>query len=207
MTDTAENTNRKRTTVTIIILIIAVSIVLTACVLPGHLYDIRLFFYSTAGDELSNKKYAAVSGLERGDYTRSGNYSVERSDEYEWFDYLKVKSSDRSDIKYYVEFQVFNSSIDAKAYFMNKHSEYVEFDDKDTNWFIAKQPNTYDADYKMIYYLEDNVVLSAVVWYMYYGTWGEGEEHTQSTLPVGLSEYVIDNAADLRKFVLTEVLA
>lgn len=217
MTDNIQNSKKKRTAITVAI--IAASIVLIAGVVlavvllnnrPSSGTGIDSVF--AAGDELSKKKYAAKSGLERGESKRIGEYWVKRSDDDEKFDYLRVESQNygSSDKKDYVKIKVFNSSKDAKKYFKKTYSYYIEydaeFDNEGSNWFIVKEPQTYDAAWKTIYYLEDNVILSAEVWSVYYGTWGEGEDQTQATLAFERSEltkYVMDNAADLRKQVLT----
>jgi hypothetical protein len=79
---------------------------------------------------------------------------------------------------------------------------------KGNGWFIADMPVN-DAVIHKIFYLADNVVLSAEVSWTSYMTTEYTTEKEETTAPKvtrsSLSNYIIDNAADLRRFVLTEI--
>lgn len=202
--------NRRRNKVAIGIIAAAV---LVAVAVPLVLYICGRIGGSAPVDELSNKPYAAEYGLERNDSTWKGEILIKRSEADSKYDYLKIQSHEWSDKRDYVEYFVFNSSKDAKEYYDYRYNYYVsmnaDFQDKGENWFEVVEPNVCDASFTPLYYLEDNVILYAEVEAIYYGTFSTDEETGATTTAFDISQlkdYVIGNAAELRRYVLTEVL-
>lgn len=208
-----ENIRRTRITVALIIvgaviMLATVGVVfifpsLKSRLSPGYLQD-----------ELSSGKYVSLSGLERGDSVYVyDNYLVKRSREGWGTDRIEIYSTNpRTELRDFLTFMIFDSHSDAKKFFDNDHdyvtANNVKFEDEGSNWFIAEWPGVCDAQLTKMYYLIDNVIITADVEATYYSTWSDPDETTASTLSrKGLRVYIKDNAKDLRRFVLTEIMS
>lgn len=212
---------RKRTTIIILVsaavicLFVALSLFLLPNLFPG--------FPGIRSDELSNIKYVSNCGLGYGDSSELiyGKYYVRRRGSEPGPGHLEIKClKDHSNDKDYVTYLVFDSAADArKAYkvqydfiieYFNERGEsgYKKILSKGSNWFVAEMPAN-DARITQIYYLADNVVMTAYVSVSGYGTTVERQEPKPTTASSisgnQLKNYIIDNASDLRRFVLTEI--
>lgn len=208
--------NKKRIIVTVILIAACVLIIagtVLAAVLLSKKSSGRGRSKDKDGDSLSNKKYAAECGLERGEHQLFGTYDVNRCVEESRFDYLRITNwYPENEKRDYISYLVFNSSKDAKKYFSERYNSYVDcnaiFEDREKNWFIVEEP-VVDAEITTIYYLEDNVIIYTAVKYISYETGSGNDESSNTTLSFRESElkdYILDNASDLREYVLTEIL-
>ena len=212
---------RKRTTLIIIIAAAAVFLVtvLAVLLLPG----LRTGMTFIRRDELSNIKYVSNSGLDYKEYSELilGKYSVHREGSEPNAGKLVIKCiKDQSNDKDYITYWVFDSAEDAKKSYQNQYDFVIKYDNehggngkdrilsKGKNWFVADMPAS-DAKISTIYYLADNVVMYANVSYTSYGTAAESESPRSSAASSisgdRLINFIKDNAADLRRFVLTEI--
>lgn len=212
---------RKRTTIIIISAVIAV------CILTALLVFLPKILPSGSGvrpDGLSKTKYVTDSGLkDRGSAMVDDKYFVRRETSKTSAGCLEIrclKYWDSSDPKDWITYEVFDSAADAKRSFDNNYKFIIDYYNarggsgsnkilnKGNGWFIADMPVN-DAVIHKIFYLADNVVLSAEVSWTSYMTTEYTTEKEETTAPKvtrsSLSNYIIDNAADLRRFVLTEI--
>ena len=208
---------RKRTTIIILSAIAAVCFLAAIAIifLPKKLPSAS----GIRPDRLSRIKYVTDSGLEDRESVmvvdkyyviRVGSHLEIYSREYE----------ESSDPKDWVTYEVFDSAADAKRSFDSEYEFIIDFWnsngvsgsekilDKGACWFIADIP-VFDAVIHKFFYLADNVIISAEVSVTAYMTTEDTTEREETTAPKvsrnSLSSYIKDNAADLRRFVLTEI--
>lgn len=212
---------RKRTTMILIISAAAVCFLtaLAVFLLPNLISGMNVI----GRDELSNVKYVSNSGLDYKEYSELilGKYSVHREGSVPNAGKLVIKCiKDESNDKDYITYWVFDSAEDAKKSYQNQYDFIIKYDNehggkgkdrilsKGKNWFVADMPAS-DAKITTIYYLADNVVMYANVSYTSYGTTAESESPRPSAASSisgdRLINFIKDNAADLRRFVLTEI--
>ncbi|MBR3033489.1 MAG: hypothetical protein IKH92_10780 [Clostridiales bacterium] len=139
---------------------------------------------------------------------------------------LEIKCvKDETDEKDYVTYWVFDSAEDAEKSYQNMYKFIIEYYDdrgekgndyildKGSNWFEANMPAN-DAEIHQIYYLADNVVMVAETqytsqWHPYEDTDSDAAmtdpSPVSSIAKESLSGYIKEHAAELRKFVLTEI--
>ncbi len=214
---------RKRTTIIIIISAFAtVCILITLAVifLPG----IAPSGSGVMPDELSKIKYVSLSGLDnRESVYVNDKYRVRREASETGAGCLEIRCLnywDSSDPKDWITYEVFDSAADAKKSFEKDYKFIIDYYNarggsgsdsilnKGIGWFIADMPAN-DAVIHKIYFLADNVVLSAEVSWTSYMTTEDTTRKEETTKPKvtrsSLANYIKDNAADLRRFVLTEI--
>ncbi len=176
---------------TVIVLVMAV--LLTSC---SEKYDL---------EELKIRDRAAYSGWHA---RQSSGYRGDLRD-FRYVDvtyYSNGKGKHEMDQK--ASYMVFESSSDARSYY-NIWKDYClskteEENQSGANWFISRQPDTYDMIAYTMYYLEWNVIICADVELTYYST----ENGGTSTVGVSGSEgnqiknYILENHAKLRDNVM-----
>lgn len=206
---------RKRTTVIII------AAAATVCVLAALAVLFLPRLIPTASgvspDMLSMVKYVTQSGL---DYNESvyvdEKYRVRREGSEPNAGCLEIRCIqywESSDPKDWITYEVFDSSADARKSYEADYEFIISRGEKRIlskghGWFIANVP-AYDAEIHTIYYLADNVVISADVTRIAQMTTVETTKQQETTAPKvtrsSLSDYIIKNAPDLRRFVLTKI--
>ncbi|MCR4775187.1 MAG: hypothetical protein K5869_02280 [Saccharofermentans sp.] len=176
-----------RRILTVIVLLMAV--LLTSCT---EKYDL---------DELKIRDSAAYPGWH---VRQASGYKGDLRD-FRYVDltyYSNGKGKSKMDQE--ISYMVFESTAAARSYF-NIWKDYCLKDKEDerqsgANWFISRQPDTYDMIAYTMYYLEWNVIIRADVELTYYSTENGG------TTSVGVSEsegnqiknYILENHAKLR---------
>ena len=125
--------------------------------------------------------------------------------------YLEVSYSSfgrtKSEPEQELTYLVFASSADAREYYTKwrKYCRSMEYErDSGTNWFVTKEPNTYDVVMFKMYYLEGNVIIQGDVEVTYYSTENGGTSSTTVTRSEGAErkEYILKNHSRLRKYAM-----
>lgn len=215
---------KKRKRTTLIIILAAAAVCILAALLVFFLPKIAISGSGVMPDELSKIKYVTQSGLkDKQSVYIDDKYYVRREGTGNTAGCLEIrclKYWDSSDPKDWVTYKVFDSAADAKRSFDSERKFIINYFNErggsgsnniineGTGWFIANMPAN-DAVIHKIFYLADNVVLSAEVSWTTYMTTEYTTEKEETTAPKvtrsSLTSYIRDNAADLRRFVLTEI--
>lgn len=119
------------------------------------------------------------------------------------YDYLDVRysGSDKSEPMEKTTYMVFESSAEARKYYnfwIDYCDDSSEIYEKGINWFITREPNTYDAIITEMYYRDQNVIICAKVDVTTYSTLGDNHRTDNSEL----KPYVKNNHTEIRKTVL-----
>ena len=107
-----------------------------------------------------------------------------------------------------ITYLVFESSSEARGYFRKWKKYCINKDDGEkrvgTNWFIARQPDTYDMIATAMYYCERNVIIEADVSLTFYSTENGGTSSTAIDRTEGdkMKTYILENHAELREKVM-----
>lgn len=218
----------KRKLITIIVVISAAVILLIAALAIFLLPKLSRKKASYPSDDLSGVKYVSNSGLDYNEYSELilGKYRAKREGSAPRAGNLEIKCvRDQTDENDYVTYWVFDSAEDAEKCYKNKYNFVIEYYndhggkgkdyilDEGSNWFEANMPAN-DAEIHHIYYLIDNVVLMAET--QYTSQWHPLEDNDSDSAKTdpspassiskeSLSGYIKDHAAELRRFVLTEL--
>jgi len=123
----------------------------------------------------------------------------------------KMKRTDELD---YMAFDIFDSTPEAREEYDNLYARFSEYkSDEGSNWFCYWEPGVCDALVERIYLVEGNVLISAEVNCI--SCWAEErypeDGVTFETNPYvndnhTLKNYIIDNASDIREYLLHDVL-
>lgn len=127
--------------------------------------------------------------------------------------YLTISNrSKKEELVDYLSFVVYDTPEDAKNMYDNLYIEYEQYaGDKDDNWFTFWVPGVCDAEIIRMYYLEENIIISADIEVLsawaapidQVGTPSEGsDDYDRETR----KNYIIDNASSLRAYIHHDVL-
>lgn len=218
----------KRKLITIILVISVAVILLIAALAIFLLPKLSREKAAFPSDDLSGVKYVSNSGLDYNEYSELifGKYRAKREGYAPRAGNLEIKCvKDETDEKDYVTYWVFDSAEDAEKSYQNMYKFIIEYYDdrgekgndyildKGSNWFEANMPAN-DAEIHQIYYLADNVVMVAETqytsqWHPYEDTDSDAAmtdpSPVSSIAKESLSGYIKEHAAELRRFVLTEI--
>ncbi|MBQ5336959.1 MAG: hypothetical protein J6W65_05920 [Oscillospiraceae bacterium] len=107
-----------------------------------------------------------------------------------------------------LEYRIFESTSDAKGYY-KKWKDYCyrgSEGEKNSgvNWFVSREPDTYDMIAYRMYYREDNVIICADVSLTYYSTENGGTSSTAVSESEGdqIRKYILDNHKKLKENVM-----
>lgn len=123
-----------------------------------------------------------------------------------------VKKKDYAD---YLVFDVFDNNSDAMKeyewqYDYMKNNEDSEVWEEGGNWFLGQTPYMLGYSYAYVYYVEDNVLISAVIeeYRRYDGSciFIPPEPLEKPFDRMLLKDYIIENAPELKHFAINEVL-
>ena len=112
----------------------------------------------------------------------------------------------------YLTFMVYDTPDEARKMYNNLLGEFSQYaNDQGDDWFTFWEPGVCDAEITAMYYLEENIIISADIEVI--STWAE-ERVDQVNQPAKenyfdrstLKDYIIDNADDLRIYILHDVL-
>ena len=129
---------------------------------------------------------------------------ISHSDEVEKKDYID-----------YVRFNVFDNNEDAmkeygQQYELMKNNEDAEVWEEGENWFFGQTPYMLGYSYSYVYYIEDNVLITAVIedYQRYDGSCIliPPEPLEKPFNRMLLKDYIIENATELKRFALNDVL-
>lgn len=125
------------------------------------------------------------------------------------FSYIDVYYSGRkSGIDQQMKYMVFESSSVAKEYFKKWKKYYYNTDDGEsqsgTNWYICREPGTYDMIAYAMYYREENVIIYSEVSLTYYSTENGGTSSVAVSSSEGdqVRKYILENHKELRENVM-----
>ena len=115
----------------------------------------------------------------------------------------------------YLHFDVFDNNKDAMKeyeyqYGLMKNNEDAEVWEEGDNWFLGQTPYMMGYSYSYVYYIEDNVVIIAVI--EQYQIYDEScilippEPLEKPFDRMLLKDYIIENAPELKRFAIEDVL-
>lgn len=209
-------------------MVVSLTLGVVACTKEGQGKQFRINTTKTqnAGQDWSN---GGKIKLSEADIQFATDYEIAVGED-KYLDYWRVSKEKAGDVihleiwgssyqstdpKEYIRFEVYDSSADAKNRYNKWHQACKEYDygfEEGENWFVSDQPGVCDAGIRSIYYLKDNVVLSAelAVWSEWAIDPDEETEPVQTTEPIfdtsTLRAYVIEHAEELRDYVLGTIL-
>ena len=129
------------------------------------------------------------------------------------YHYLEVYYIDsKTTMEQQLEYMVFESSSVAKNYFKDwkKYCYEDNEDEKESgvNWFICRQPGTYDMIAYTMYYLEGNVIITSDVSLTYYSTENGGTSSVAISKSEGdqIKKYILDNHKELGQSVMKKLV-
>ena len=105
-------------------------------------------------------------------------------EDYEYL-YVRYSGRDKNEPMEKMTYMVFESSAEARKYYKywkDYCDDSSEIYDKGGNWFIARTPNTYDAEITEMYYRDQNVIICAEVYITTYSTLGDSHSKDSSDL-------------------------
>ena len=198
---------------------------LTGCV-PDKKVNVRKADPTKAGEEnemteeSEQKKYVTDYDLELNDSKKdpSGEWNIWKRDDGD-SGFLQIRHlSNNVEPRDYLLFWVFDSDEEAKEhydYYYERSKAFSPTWEEGDNWFVSQEPDVCDAGIIWMLYLNGNVVIHAELdyWSEWGANWDEPVESTTTaaTEPTfdkySLKDYVIENADELKDFVLNEILA
>ena len=112
-------------------------------------------------------------------------------------------------------FRVYDSALEAmKAYnaMKEKYEDFCGLTEEGMNWFIGDEPDVCDATIEAMVYLQGNMIIIAELNLYGEGNWME-DENGEYVLVAGgsidnsyLKDYVLENASEMEKLVMEDVL-
>ena len=158
-----------------------------------------------AGETVTETTGSAISQVGNGDwYSR-----VREEDGIRYTAISNSGSHGRTEQIEYLYFRVYDTEEDAvkeleNMYRMGKKNDKGLYWEEDGNWWICEKPNVYDARIVGLYYREGNVIIFAD---LYSGAIGSVDSESFTlTDKNNLKEYVLQNSAEIRRFVLDELM-
>ena len=131
--------------------------------------------------------------------------------------YLRIRQWEKKweqpgDEIYLLSFRVFDSASAAKREYNDLYKKYKAYEaawEEGGTWFISAVPDVMDSTISIMVYREDNVLIFADVVYIdeyphYYEDETEPAEISFNRWQ--LKEYIIENAPDIRTYVLHDIL-
>lgn len=207
-------------------ILLVIGIVISAAAMIWGTLTVLTFFAYKAEKSQTGYKYASKYDLPIGGdgYTEGRKWHVYKRDAHGVI-YLYVYSSGVKETETdYMNFEIFDSSKDAKKNYEKKYKQYREsIIDEGKNWFRYDVPGVCDAFIEDMVYLEGNVIISADVsitsaWSGYYyedetdTTTTRPTETVDTTDPAGgyynrnnLAPYIFAHAPEIREFILEEI--
>ena len=163
-----------------------------------------------------NRKYATDYALEV-DETRNrvcDKWNI-RKRENDGEVFLSIWSpGQKEDIRQYLTFAVFDTDEEAQDAYDQQYSEYRQYiQEEEDKWFTAWRPDVCDAEIVSMFYLEDNVIITCDI--SVTGTmFCYSDEITPTPTPAptpaftraSLKAYTIENASELKDYVLNTIL-
>ena len=158
--------------------------------------------------------YASAYDLNVGESRRGvlDKWYIEKHEEGDVV-YLAISNrSQKEELVDYLSFVVYDTPEDAKNMYDNLYIEYEQYaGDKDDNWFTFWVPGVCDAEIIRMYYLEENIIISADIEVL--SAWAEPIEQVGTPSPESKQfdretrkNYIIDNASSLRAYIHHDVL-
>ena len=168
-----------------------------------------------------NKRYVTDYDLALKDSKKdpTGEWTIRKREDKTGI-YIEIyHPGDKIEIKDYLMFWVFDSAEEAKAKYDALYKRSKKYStstwEEGENWFVSQEPDVYDAGIIWMNYLNGNVIIEADldIWSEWPTEWTEEPEETTTTEPTkpkfnrySLKDYVIENADQLKDFVLHKVL-
>ncbi len=201
---------KKATTITVMLLVFAMTL-LTGC--SGN-DDVNLF---------NQKKYATDYPIEIRDYAKDvyeGWDVWKRQEQNLIFLQITNRNYDKAEQIDRLLFWVFDSPEEAKNYYDSLYKRSKEYDrdcywEEGDSWFISQEPDVCDAGIVWMNYQTGNIIIMAELyswseWAVYddgTGTVNEPEGTTEKEFDeYNLKSYIIENAPEIRSFVLEKIL-
>ena len=112
-------------------------------------------------------------------------------------------------------FRVYDSALEAtKAYnaMKEKYEDFRGLTEEGMNWFIGDEPDVCDATIEAMVYLQGNMIIIAELNLYGEGNWIEDENGEYVLVEGGsidnsyLKDYVLENASEMEKLVMEDVL-
>ena len=186
------------------IILIVMAGLLTSCVSSNGRY-VKAFN--------DGKKYATNYKPENGRRSRVGIWDVCKAEgeEKQVVEIYNYRHDERKEPRDYLSYRVFDTPADAAEEFDRYYEickkENSHYWDEGLNWFVSQEPGVCDAINIWMKYIEGNVIITAELdsW----STWSDennsGPVETKFDKKT-LKEYVIENAPELKKYVLKDIL-
>ena len=159
------------------------------------------------------KKYATNYMPEKDSGSRVGIWDVRKAEAKEKavVEIYNFRHDERKEPREYLSYEVFDTPADAAEEFDRDYEvckkENSHYWDEGLNWFVSQEPGVCDAIVIWMKYIEGNVIITAELdsW----STWSDdytGEPRETRFDTKTLKEYVIENAPELRRYVLKDIL-
>lgn len=203
-------------------LIIALSVLGSFIILLAAFLTPSLLAKSGSGKgTVFNKKYVSDYDFEwnKTDYKSHEKWNIRKVKDYDDDKYLYLYcSGEKTNSCEYLDFKVYDSTLEAKSDYKEMYRKYRDYrgiDEEDKNWFIGWEPDVCDASILSLVYLQDNVIIIAELDIVseWPEPWPEEDEVIPTPVPAKpqfdrstLKEYVLNNAEELRDFVLEDIL-
>ena len=135
------------------------------------------------------------------------------NDPYLWIRQWERTWKQPGDEIYLMQFKVFDSANAAQREYnetYNAHKAFEAYWEEGENWFISAEPDWDDATVTAMVYREDNVIIyTNVVYVDEYPHYYDDEETEHIGVEYDrwrLKDYIIEHAAEIRAFVLQNIL-
>ena len=204
------------------ILLITGTVITTVLLIgAGMIFGLNLHNKGGGLPDVNYNRYATGYPLKAGETEKGvlNKWAIEKSD-YQGTVSLRIwHSSKRNDALDYMTFHVYDSSSEAKKAYGNIYDEFSEYKSEEgDNWFCYWEPGVCDAEVERMYYIEDNVIITAEIGVI--SCWSgdyldDGATPTTATTTSDdpyvtnrrlLKNYIIENAADIHEYLLHDVL-
>ena len=145
-------------------------------------------------------------------------YDIWKREEDGTYMLLITYRGEKNEPRDYLRYWVFDDSTDAKEKYQamyDRSEDYQGISEEGDNWFVSQEPDVCDAGIIWMNYLDGNVIISADL--DMWSEWAEYYDETEETTPTptptepsfdtySLKDYILENADDLKGFVLSDVL-